>query len=194
MSFLSWLSILNIFVLLASVYLINSPLNKKKSAFSLLITGCLFTYLISNIIYLFDNNLISILRFLNITTLVCALSALFNLIRESKPIFARFPAILSFLPFTLLFFVPLILDQLVIYNLIIGTFQGGCIIVALLIFTLSQFSGKNYKWHILGTCTALSSFLVFWLSALPEKILISEVLLAIGILFLSKGIKETKLN
>tara|TARA_R100000541_G_scaffold58037_1_gene68718 strand:- start:5699 stop:6049 length:351 start_codon:yes stop_codon:yes gene_type:complete len=116
------------------------------------------------------------------------------LIRESKPIFARFPAILSFLPFTLLFFVPLILDQLVIYNLIIGTFQGGCIIVALLIFTLSQFSGKNYKWHILGTCTALSSFLVFWLSALPEKILISEVLLAIGILFLSKGIKETKLN
>ncbi|HBQ59506.1 MAG TPA: hypothetical protein DD671_07730, partial [Balneolaceae bacterium] len=66
------------------------------------------------------------------------ISGLLVLIRESKPIFARFPVYLTGLPFVSFLFFPLIIDSIVIKELINAIYQGGALVVTVLIFTLNQ--------------------------------------------------------
>jgi len=192
----SWLSLLNVLVLLFSLYHLITVITIKKSSFLILLSSALLTYLISNVVYLIDDSLIIAIRFLNTASLVCILSALFNLIRESKPIFARFPAILGYLPFVILLFIPLVLDQSVIYNLILGTFQGGALLVSILIFSINQKNQKNYFLLIIGTFVCLISFTFFWMIPLTDdKItVITELLLITGVLIISLGTKQSQIS
>lgn len=192
----SWLSLLNVLVLLFSLYQLATVLAVKRSSFLILLSSALLTYLISNIIYLIDDALIVAIRFLNTASLVCVLSALFNLIRESKPIFARFPTILGYLPFVILLFIPLVLDQPVIYNLILGTFQGGALIVSILIFSINQKNQNNYLLLIIGTIVCLIAFILFWMVPLTELqiAVITELLLITGVLLISLGTKQSQIN
>jgi uncharacterized membrane protein len=114
------------------------------------------------------------------------------LIRESKPVFARFPLVLSFLPFSILLFVPLILEQTVIFNLLLGTFQAGCIVVSLMIFILNQINNQLYKWQIVGSITSLLSFSIFWFTPefLIDKVIITELLLTFSIYFIVYGVQK----
>ena len=168
------------------------PMKKNRSIFNGLVILALGCYLVSNLIYIFDNSLILGIRFLNIGSLVCTLSALFNLIRESKPVFARFPLVLSFLPFSILLFVPFILEQTVIFNLLLGTFQAGCIVVSLMIFILNQINNQLYKWQIVGSITSLLSFSIFWFTPefLIDKVIITELLLTFSIYFIVYGVQK----
>lgn len=194
MDILSWLSILNILVLLFSLYQVSTILSERRSAYIILICMALLSYLISNIVFLGDNTLSSTIRFVNLTALVCILSALFSLIRESKPIFARFPPILSYLPFITLLFIPLVLENTVIYNLLLGTFQGGSILVATMIFILNKMNKKESRWQISGCVLLIISFVVYWFSSLTlvPELIITEVLLLTGILFVIIGTKKSK--
>ncbi|MEQ9090441.1 MAG: hypothetical protein RIE52_05090 [Balneola sp.] len=192
----SWLSLLNVLVLLFSLYQLATVIAVKRSSFLILLSSALLTYLISNIIYLIDDALIVAIRFLNTASLVCILSALFNLIRESKPIFARFPTILGYLPFVILLFIPLVLDQPVIYNLILGTFQGGALIVSILIFSINQKNQNNYLLLIIGTIVCLIAFILFWMVPLTELqiTVVTELLLITGVLLISLGTKQSQIN
>lgn len=192
----SWLSLLNVLVLLFSLYQLATVIAVKRSSFLILLSSALLTYLISNIIYLIDDALIVAIRFLNTASLVCILSALFNLIRESKPIFARFPTILGYLPFVILLFIPLVLDQSVIYNLILGTFQGGALIVSILIFSINQKNQNNYLLLIIGTIVCLIAFILFWMVPLTELqiTVVTELLLITGVLLISLGTKQSQIN
>ncbi len=192
----SWLSLLNVLVLLFSLYHLITVITIKKSSFLILLSSALLTYLISNVVYLIDDSLIIAIRFLNTASLVCILSALFNLIRESKPIFARFPAILGYLPFVILLFIPLVLDQSVIYNLILGTFQGGALLVSILIFSINQKNQKNYLLLIIGTFVCLISFIFFWMIPLTDDqiTVVTELLLITGVLIISLGTKQSQIN
>jgi len=192
----SWLSLLNVLVLLFSLYHLITVITIKKSSFLILLSSALLTYLISNVVYLIDDSLIIAIRFLNTASLVCILSALFNLIRESKPIFARFPAILGYLPFVILLFIPLVLDQSVIYNLILGTFQGGALLVSILIFSINQKNQKNYLLLIIGTFVCLISFTFFWMIPLTDDqiTVITELLLITGVLIISLGTKQSQIS
>ncbi len=194
MDILSWLSILNILVLLFSLYQVSTILSERRSAYIILICMALVSYLISNIVFLGDNTLSSTIRFVNLTALVCILSALFSLIRESKPIFARFPPILSYLPFVTLLFIPLVLENTVIYNLLLGTFQGGSIFVATMIFILNKMNKKESRWQISGCVLLIISFVVYWFSSLTlvQELIITEVLLLIGIIFVIIGTKKSQ--
>lgn len=192
----SWLSLLNVLVLLFSLFQLVTVIIVKKSSFLILLSSALLTYLISNVIYLIDDALVIAIRFLNAASLVCILSALFNLIRKSKPIFARFPTILGYLPFVILLFIPLILDQSVIYNLILGTFQGGALIVSILIFSINQKNEKNYSLLIIGTLVCLIAFIFFWMIPLTDiqSTVVTELLLIAGVLLISLGTKKSQLN
>lgn len=192
----SWLSLLNILVLLFSIYQLATVIAVNRSSFLILLSSAILTYLISNILYLIDDALIVAIRFLNTASLVCILSALFNLIRESKPIFARFPTILGYLPFVILLFIPLILEQPVIYNLILGTFQGGALIVAILIFSINQKNQNSYLLLIIGTIVCLFAFILFWMVPLTEiQITVAtELLLITGVLLISLGTKQSQIN
>lgn len=196
MDILSWVSILNIIVLLFSIYQVGTIFSEKRSAYISLICLALVSYLISNIIFLVDRDLILIIRFVNLSSLVCVLSALFNLIRESKPVFARFPPILSYIPFLILLFIPLILGQTVIYNLLTATFQAGSILVALMIFVLNKLSKKDYGWHISGLILLLVAFVFYWFNSLTaiQEVVITELVLLSGIVFLTTAIKKSQFN
>lgn len=192
----SWLSLLNILVLLFSLYKIITVITIKRSSFLMLLSSALLTYMVSNIIYLVDDSLIVAIRFLNTASLVCILSALFNLVRESKPVFARFPAILGYLPFIILLFVPLVLEKSVIYKLLLGTFQGGALIVSILIFSINQKNQNNYLLMIIGTLVCIISFIFFWMIPLTEKqiIVVTELLLITGVFLISLGAKQSQIN
>lgn len=194
MDVLSWLSVLtivSIIIGLASTFKITST---TKSAYLALLTLASVSYLGSNIAYLLGSDIV--IKWLNLITLCFLLSSQFGLIRDSKPIFARFPIYLIFLPFILPFFFPLILHQNVLTNLLIGTLQGGCISVALLMYGIHQFREGNYKWYLSGSFLFLASFIVFWFTDLADGIdtIISKIIIVIAIIFISTGIYKSNKN
>ncbi|MEQ8525544.1 hypothetical protein [Gracilimonas sp.] len=126
------------------------------------------------------------------------ISGLLVLIRESKPIFARFPVYLTALPFVSFFFFPLIIDSIVIKDLINAIYQGGALAVTVLVFTLNQARKRRRRYYIIGLSSIGISYLGYWLifnRTAPELIWISEILLTVGILFMTyRFIKSEEFN
>ena len=148
MDVLSWVSIFTIITILIGLASTLKITFSIKSAYLVLLTLALVSYLGSNIIYVIDTGLSTSIKWLNLITLCFLLSSQFGLIRDSQPVFARFPIYLIYLPFILLFFFPLIVSQNVLTNLLIGTLQGGCITVALLMYGIHQFREGHYIWQL----------------------------------------------
>lgn len=115
------------------------------------------------------------------------ISGLLVLIRESKPVFARFPAYLTALPFVSFIFFPLIIDSIVIKDLINAIYQGGALLVTILIFTINQAKKQKRRYYIIGISLIGAAYLSYWVvfqqMNMVELHWISEILLSIGILF-----------
>lgn len=92
------------------------------------------------------------------------ISGLLVLIRESKPPFARFPVYLTALPFIGFLFFPLMIDSLAIKNLINGIYQGGALLVTLLIFTVNNTKTKRRRYYLLGLGLITFAFIGYWTS------------------------------
>ncbi len=126
------------------------------------------------------------------------ISGLLVLIRESKPIFARFPLYLTALPFVSFLFFPLIIDSIVIKDLINAIYQGGALAVTVLVFTINQARKRRRRYYIIGLSSIGFSYLAYWLvfnRTTPELIWISEILLSVGILFITyRFIKSEDFN
>jgi hypothetical protein len=148
--------------------------------------------MLPNLFYLLDSGSESTLKWMYILCLCSLLSSLFGYIRDSKPIFARFPIYLIFLPFVLPFFLPLILDQYVLIDLLMATLQGGCVVVALLMFSIHQIRNRNVLLQLISSFIFLFSYIIFWFIEIDElsNLITTQVLLTIGIILLSVGIKN----
>ena len=113
------------------------------------------------------------------------ISGLLVLIRESKPVFARFPLYLTALPFVSILFFPLVIDFTVIKDLVNGIYQGGALIVSILVLTVNNVNEIGRRYYIVGLTLVSISFLTYWIifnRDIPDKIWISEILFAAGIL------------
>ncbi|MDZ7806901.1 MAG: hypothetical protein U5K71_07280 [Gracilimonas sp.] len=113
------------------------------------------------------------------------ISGLLVLIRESKPSFARFPLYLTALPFISFIFFPLIIDSIVIKDLVNGIYQGGALIVTILVFTINKGNVIGRRYYISGLTLVSIAFILFWFvfnREMPENIWISEILFSVGIL------------
>jgi uncharacterized membrane protein len=104
----------------------------------------------------------SLLEWGRLVAITFYISGLLVLIRESKPPFARFPIYLTALPFVSFLFFPLIIDSLAIKNLINGIYQGGALIVTLLIFTVNNVKTKGRRYYLLGLGLVTIAYLGFW--------------------------------
>ncbi len=117
------------------------------------------------------------------------ISGLLALIRDSKPIFARFPFYLTLLPFVSFLFFPLIIDSIVIKNLINAIYQGGALIVTALIFSFNEAKKKRRRYYIIGITSVFTAYLTYWLilkrTPSTQYDWIAEILLSIGILFVT---------
>ena len=193
MTILSWISIFSIIAAFAGLALMSKPTKRDKSAYLILLNIAVVFYLASNIIYLINPDLVDVIKWLKLITLSSLLSSLFGLIHDSKPIFARFPAFLIYLPFITLFFYPLITDKNILTDLLFGTFQGGCIVVALMIYGIHQIKLGTHIWMLLGAITFMVAFISNWFLPLESEtsLILSKVLVIAGIIQISYGIKQT---
>ncbi|MAL16398.1 MAG: hypothetical protein CL670_10525 [Balneola sp.] len=147
--------------------------------------------LIITIPYLFDlfqiQTPLNLFQWGKLVSVTIYISGLLVLIRESKPIFARFPVYLTALPFVSFLFFPLIIDSIVIKDLINAIYQGGALIVTVLVFALKQAKKRNRRYYIIGITGVATSYLSYWLifnrSTSVDMVWVSEILLCVGILF-----------
>jgi drug/metabolite transporter superfamily protein YnfA len=116
------------------------------------------------------------------------ISGLLVLIRDSKPVFARFPQYLTALPFVSFLFFPFIIDSMVIKDLINAIYQGGALVVTVLVFTVKLAHQKGRRYYIMGLGLIVAAYLSYWLylsrSGTDAFNWISEILFSAGILII----------
>ncbi len=124
-------------------------------------------------------------RLASITIYISGLSVL---IRDSKPVFARFPQYLTALPFVSFLFFPFIIDSMVIKDLINAVYQGGALVVTVLVFTVKLARQKGRRYYIIGLGSIVAAYLGYWLylsrSGTDAFNWISEILFSVGILII----------
>jgi hypothetical protein len=176
------LSFGTVFVLLIRLFI------KRRSLLELYFSLAAFLITIP---YLFDlfqfQTPFNLFQWGKLVSVTIYISGLLVLIRESKPVFARFPVYLTALPFVSFLFFPLIIDSIVIKDLINAIYQGGALIVTVLVFALKQAKKRNRRYYIIGISCVATSYLSYWLvfnrSTSVELVWVSEILLCVGILF-----------
>ncbi|MDR9419053.1 hypothetical protein [Gracilimonas sp.] len=141
----------------------------------------------------------NILEWGKLISITIYISGLLALVREYKPIFARFPAYLTALPFISILFFPLIIDTIVIRNLINAIYQGGAIVVTILVFTLNNARKTGRRYYTIGLSMILLAYAGYWFyfktSNTDNLIWISEIVLSMGILItLYRFIRSTDQN
>ncbi len=117
------------------------------------------------------------------------LSAAAALIRDFKPVFSRFPRILTFLPMILIFIYPLIIDTVVVKLWAVGLYQGSALLISLLIFSYKANHNSTYGYILVGVLFFLVAFILFWLprSVFTMPAYAWELLTACGILIITVG-------
>jgi len=123
-------------------------------------------------------------------TIACLLSALAVVVRESKPIVTRFPLALSFIPFLLVPSHLIVSHTFVLKELLFGIYEGGAIVVGLLIYALNATNDKRYLNIVLGIVVFAIALL---LEALTIPIMVSVWIIwglfAIAVILISKSYK-----
>ena len=123
---------------------------------------------------------------------VLLICGLFGLVRESKPVFARFPIYLTFLPLLSIIFYPLAVDALVIKNLILATYQAGALVVALLLFSVKQKKEGEHILTLAAIIVCIVSYLFEWFFTFSDinTDLVAKLGLAAGIILASFGLRR----
>ena len=129
----------------------------------------------------------------NLLAIVFVLCALFVVIRNSKPVFARFPLYMTGMPLLGVLFYPLINDATVVKDLLMILYQGGALLVGILIFGINQFILKNRTVLLVGVMILSASYATYWFvndEMLEAHRSISMALLSVGMLVCSLGLKR----
>lgn len=168
------------FALLLKLYIRSKSLLELYFALAVIILG---------MPYLFDlfrvDAQVIIFEWYKLISVTIFISGLLVLIRESKPVFARFPLYLTALPFISILFFPFIIDSVVIKDLLNAIYQGGALIVTTLVFTVNHARNSGRRYYLAGIGCVIIAYLSYWFYFYPQNpafIWITEILLAIGIL------------
>ncbi len=196
MTDLNWVHILFLVAGLPSLFILVLSGHKTKQLSITLFGIALFTFLCGvsfDLIYN-EQERSKVRDWLELISIASVLCGLFIKARNSKPIFARFPIQLTFLPFLVLLFFPLAVDTLVVKNLLQMIYQGGGIIVGLLLFSINQYLYRKRELLLISCVLFLASYILFWI--LPQEIssldlvFISNILFSAGIICTSLGLKK----
>lgn len=100
-----------------------------------------------------------------ITLVLCAL---FVKIRNSKPVFARFPLPMTLLPLVGIFFYPMIIQADVVKDLLRITYQGGAIIVGILVISINHLMYKQRSLLLVACLIFAISYVSYWFIDFPD--------------------------
>ncbi|RNC85381.1 MAG: hypothetical protein ED557_00990 [Balneola sp.] len=193
---LNWVSILFLLAGIPSLVILALSGSKTKELSTILFGAALASFLTGitvDLIY-FEVERSRFRDWLELISIASVLCALFIKARNSKPIFARFPIQLTFLPYIVLFFFPMAVDTLVVKNLLQIIYQGGGIIVAILLFSINHYLYKKRELLLISSILFLAAYILFWI--IPADIsnvdlkLISNIVFTAGIISSSLGLKK----
>ena len=124
------------------------------------------------------------------------LSALFVIIRDSKPMFARFPVYLTLLPLSGIIFFAFIPTGYAIKDILELIMQAGAILVAMLIFGVNTYLFK-WKWTFLGSimtflCAYMIPFINF--NGPSNGLLLGSILLSLGMILITFSLVKYPIN
>ena len=132
----------------------------------------------------------------NFVSISLVLSALFVIIRDSKPMFARFPIYLTLLPLSGIIFFAVIPTSYAIKDILEIIMQAGAIVVALLIFGVNTYLFK-WKWTFIGSILAfLCAFIIPFINVNGPMngLLLGSILLSLGMILLTFSLIKYPIN
>lgn len=197
MDTLSWIYILYILAGIPSLYFLLKLAIDNKSLIESYYGAALLSFLTGVILTFFESygiNPASAREWGDLVAITLILCGLFVRIRNSKPVFARFPQPLTALPLLIIIFYPMIVDAEVIKDLLMTTFQGGALIVGLLMVSINQFKHKNRLLTIIGFVILSISYVLFWyVPSYEEDVIpnIARVLFTAGMIISVLGFRKT---
>lgn len=98
----------------------------------------------------------------HITCLAFILSSLAIFIRESKPVFAQFPLFYTALPLLILISYVLVQNTYALKSWLLAIYQGGAIIVSLLMYSVYTYRRSEYAVILSGVAIFFITYTLFW--------------------------------
>ena len=138
-----------------------------------------------------SNNFISFLlaqlsEWGHIYSLALILSSLLLFVRESKPEFSRFPVSYVIFPILIVFSYLLVYNTVVLKKWLISIYQGGAVVVSMLIYGIYSYREQIYQRTFVGSVLLFFSYLAFYL--LPDSYkIIWQLFLVAGIAIVFAG-------
>ncbi len=125
----------------------------------------------------------------HVLSLAFILSSLAIFIRESKPVFAQFPLPYTALPLFIVISYVLVHDTYAIKEWLLFIYQGGAILVALLMYAVYTYRDTEYRYIMSGIILFAICYTLFWyLPVIDESYpWIWQLLLGISILLTTLG-------
>ena len=132
----------------------------------------------------------------NFVSISLVLSALFVIIRDSKPVFARFPIYLTMLPLSGIIFFASIPTSYAIKDILELIMQAGAVLVALLLFCVNTILFE-WKWTFLISILAfLCAYIIPIISFknTENELLLGAIFLCLGMIFLTFSLIKYPIN
>lgn len=132
----------------------------------------------------------------HLASLAFVLSSLAVFIRESKPVFAQFPLLYTALPLLIIVSYVLVKDTYALKTWLISIYQGGAILVSLLMYSVYTYHRKEYRLILFGIIVFVMSYISFWyVPGVRESYpWIWRLFLAIGIITTITGYEQADLE
>lgn len=106
--------------------------------------------------------LAGILEWGHVGCLALVLSSLALFVRESKPVFARFPLAYTGLPLLIILSYFLVKDTYALKSWLTAIYQGGAVVVALLMYSVYAYRREGYGGVLGGAALFALSWSVYW--------------------------------
>lgn len=130
----------------------------------------------------------------HIVSLAFILSSLAIFVRDSKPVFAQFPMLYTALPLLIVFSYFLVKDTYALKRWLLAIYQGGAILVSLLMYSVYTYRNNDYAMILIGVSLFLFSYLLYWyVPGVSESYSwISMVLIAAGMITTILGYEKVE--
>lgn len=186
-----------IVALLCFITLLPSTLNSKNLT-HLYLLGSVLSYInVKIFMYIGPSYLLrEVEAWGNFISISLILSALFVIIRDSKPVFARFPMYLTLLPLSGILFFAIIPTSYAIKGILELIMQAGALVVTLLLFGVNTHL-YGWKWTYIASLIAFISAYIFPLLPLSDPfiaVFFCSISLCVGMIFLTFSLIKYPFN
>jgi glucose uptake protein GlcU len=195
---INWLDVTLIVAAIPSLVIIFSISYSAKSLSNLFFGLAIFSLSVGIILTYFQQiDSVVAREWGDLIAITLVLCGLFVKTRNSKPIFARFPMPMTLLPLVGIFFYPMIIQADVVKDILSITYQGGAIIVGLLVISINHLMYKHRSLLLLACLIFALAFVGYWFVEIPnyEYTQVSAIILmAIGMLIGAIGFRKVSIS